>query len=189
MLVFLAMRGHLFGAVFMEKTVDNNIEIVLSIWVKSKWRIGWDKAHSLLPPDLNHISSDFPETVTVFVVLKLEWHLPLVPTHLPSCHATSPVILTLLLELESLCLGLSTGELFLIDLKGDDVQEVGIVEGGIQAANWSPDAELLALLSGFGSLLLMNMVSSNIREDIHLLFRLFLLLPWHVFGGDAWDCH
>ncbi|CAD7702171.1 unnamed protein product [Ostreobium quekettii] len=66
-------------------------------------------------------------------------------------------MISFLLELESLFLCLSSGELLLIDCKGEDVEDVGIVEGSLAAAAWSPDGEILALVSGQGNLLLMNM--------------------------------
>ena len=73
-------------------------------------------------------------------------------------------------ELDALCLALSTGELLLLSSgassgstggsrdRQPEVEEVGAVDGGLAAAAWSPDGELLALVSGTGSLLLMNRV-------------------------------
>ena len=70
----------------------------------------------------------------------------------------------------NLCLALSTGELLLLSSgassgstggsrdRQPEVEEVGAVDGGLAAAAWSPDGELLALVSGTGSLLLMNRV-------------------------------
>ncbi|KAL4420046.1 hypothetical protein ABPG77_007485 [Micractinium sp. CCAP 211/92] len=71
-------------------------------------------------------------------------------------------------ELEALCLALSTGELLLLrgpegvagsgtsSGSSPEVEEVGAVEGGLAAAAWSPDGELLALVTCTAQLLLMN---------------------------------
>lgn len=62
------------------------------------------------------------------------------------------------LELEGLCIGLSTGELVFLSTEGRQLEEVGIIEGGICALHWSPDGEVFAAVSGTGQLLLMNQV-------------------------------
>lgn len=73
-------------------------------------------------------------------------------------------------ELEAVCIGLSTGELLLLETnaqQGPRLEEVGSVEGGVMAGQWSPDGEVLALLSGVGQLLLMSKVlpfSSSIAQ-------------------------
>lgn len=84
-------------------------------------------------------------------------------------------------ELEALCIGLSTGELLLLSTPAagtsgiglapaygssssntaTQLEEVGAVEGGVVAGQWSPDGELLALATGAGQLLLMNKVRSE----------------------------
>eukprot|EP00803_Ostreobium_quekettii_P007811 evm.model.scf_2610.1 EVM.evm.TU.scf_2610.1 scf_2610:2799-4464(-) len=102
-------------------------------------------------------SSDCAICCIAYKERKLAWHLPLSPTYLPSPNGASPLMISFLLELESLFLCLSSGELLLIDCKGEDVEDVGIVEGSLAAAAWSPDGEILALVSGQGNLLLMNM--------------------------------
>lgn len=72
-------------------------------------------------------------------------------------------------ELESLSLALSTGELLLVHTEGGqggsgaspagpEVEEVGTVEGGLAGGAWSPDGEVLALVTGTALLLLMNKV-------------------------------
>lgn len=38
------------------------------------------------------------------------------------------------------------------------IEEVGVVSGGLAAAEWSPDGDVLAAVSGTGCLLLMNQV-------------------------------
>ncbi len=78
-------------------------------------------------------------------------------------------------ELEALCLALSTGELLLLrgpegvagsgtsSGSSPEVEEVGAVEGGLAAAAWSPDGELLALVTCTAQLLLMNKVKPPVR--------------------------
>lgn len=72
-------------------------------------------------------------------------------------------------ELDALCLALSSGELLLLDAAQQAavaragagaaaVEEVGAVDGGLAAAAWSPDGELLVLVTGAAQLLLMNKV-------------------------------
>ncbi|KAK9834184.1 hypothetical protein WJX81_006434 [Elliptochloris bilobata] len=59
-------------------------------------------------------------------------------------------------ELEALCITASTGELLLLSANGQHLEEVGAISGGIVAAEWSPEGEVLALISGHAQLLLMN---------------------------------
>lgn len=63
-------------------------------------------------------------------------------------------------ELEVLCIGLSSGHLLLlhhsITSAVPSLEEVGQVEGGVVAAAWSPDGEAVAILGGLGQLLLMT---------------------------------
>lgn len=72
-------------------------------------------------------------------------------------------------ELDALCLALSSGELLLLDAAQQAavaragagaavVEEMGAVDGGLAAAAWSPDGELLVLVTGTAQLLLMNKV-------------------------------
>lgn len=65
------------------------------------------------------------------------------------------------LELNALCISLSTGELLLLDMDSRRLEEVGAVEGGIMAMQWSPDGEVLAAISGAGNILLMDQVRSS----------------------------
>lgn len=77
-------------------------------------------------------------------------------------HGSSQVRVTgfsLMIELEALCIALSSGELLLLGVGDDhDQVEVGVLEGGVASAQLSPDGELLAVASGDGKLLLMNKV-------------------------------
>ncbi|KAH7624735.1 putative Elongator complex protein 1 [Nannochloris sp. 'desiccata'] len=60
-------------------------------------------------------------------------------------------------DLGTLTLGLSSGHLLLLHTSpGPSLEEVGVLEGGVVAASWSPDGEALAVLSGAGQLLLMT---------------------------------
>eukprot|EP00983_Pelagomonas_calceolata_P092103 1157626-Pelagomonas_calceolata.AAC.25 len=62
------------------------------------------------------------------------------------------------LELEAICISLSTGELLLLNVDTQQLEEVGAVEGGIVALQWSPDGEVFAAVSGMGNILLMDQV-------------------------------
>ena len=91
-------------------------------------------------------------------------------------------------ELGALCLCLSSGEILLLDTTaaghataggGAAVEEVGAVDGGVAAAAWSPDGELLAVASGAASLLLMNKVRAMLGS---------LACTWRVLLGRAQAC-
>lgn len=55
------------------------------------------------------------------------------------------------------------------------MREVGEVDGGLAAASWSPDGELLVLVSGEGKLIVMNKVVTVTNS--HEYSRRMLLLP------------
>lgn len=62
-------------------------------------------------------------------------------------------------ELDALSLCLSTGHLLLLyPNKGFDaaIEEVGVIQGGILAAAWSPDGEVFAIVGGLGQIMLMT---------------------------------
>lgn len=65
----------------------------------------------------------------------------------PSPHTLS---LKYLPEDQSLAVILSSGDITVIELQDGDVKEqvVGSVEGGVQAAEWSPDDEQVVLVTG-----------------------------------------
>eukprot|EP00798_Chlamydomonas_sp_ICE-L_P030382 gene30382-35390_t len=71
------------------------------------------------------------------------------------------VSMCFVVELEALCIGLSSGELLLLRCNNeggvDEVEEVGGIEGGLCALEWSPDGEVFAAISGAGRLLVMNL--------------------------------
>ena len=87
------------------------------------------------------------------------WHVSLLdgPAGLPA--APRIASLSYALELESLCIACASGELLLLSLESREVEEVGCIEGGIAALEWSPDGEVLAAISGSGNLLVMTRVS------------------------------
>lgn len=68
-----------------------------------------------------------------------------------------------LIDLDALCVCTSAGGIFLFN--GDDglVEEVGEVEGGIAGAEWSPDEELLVLLTRGAKLIVMTKVGYCLR--------------------------
>ncbi|KAK9808650.1 hypothetical protein WJX72_001296 [[Myrmecia] bisecta] len=59
-------------------------------------------------------------------------------------------------ELDALCYSVSTGELVLLHLSTLQFEEVGAVDGGIVASSWSPDGEVLVLVTGLAQLVVMN---------------------------------
>jgi elongator complex protein 1 len=77
-------------------------------------------------------------------------------------------------ELDAVCLALSSGELVLLSAHASPgsaapaVEEVGAVDGGLAAAAWSPDGELLVLVTGSGSLLMMSK-SWELLSEVRLL--------------------
>jgi hypothetical protein len=61
---------------------------------------------------------------------------------------------------ESLCIAVSSGQILLL-CNELECEEVGAVEGGLAAAAWSPDGEILAALSTLGRLLFIR------NSDVH----------------------
>ena len=55
-----------------------------------------------------------------------------------------------------MCISLSSGSLVLIHSVTQAVEEVGCVERGIMALEWSPDGDVLAMITGTGKLLIMS---------------------------------
>lgn len=62
------------------------------------------------------------------------------------------------LELEALCVALSSGVLLLVHVERREAEEVGCIDGGILALEWSPDGEVLVLVSGHGDIIMMDQV-------------------------------
>ena len=82
-----------------------------------------------------------------------EWQAEVFPSGLDGMHVTS---MSYQLELDSVCLSLSSGSLVLVHAETHAVEEVGSIEGGISAMEWSPDGDVLAMVTGAGNLLVMS---------------------------------
>ncbi|CAK8564541.1 unnamed protein product [Lathyrus sativus] len=61
-----------------------------------------------------------------------------------------------LMEKEALLLGTSNGLLLLYDVDANTTQVVGNLDGGVNCISLSPDGELLAIITGFGQILVMT---------------------------------
>ncbi|PNH07535.1 Elongator complex protein 1 [Tetrabaena socialis] len=71
------------------------------------------------------------------------------------------------LELDALCIATRGGTIGLLHLGeggGQRFEQVGSISDGVAALEWSPDGELLALLSGSGNLLVMNQAWELLHE-------------------------
>lgn len=66
-----------------------------------------------------------------------------------------------MVELDAVFIATSSGQLLLLDTASREVDEVGVVQGGVAAAAWSPNGEQLALLGFNGLLLIMNKVRGS----------------------------
>ncbi|GLI58497.1 hypothetical protein VaNZ11_000228 [Volvox africanus] len=63
------------------------------------------------------------------------------------------------LELDALCIATRSGKIVLLHVEEGSaprLEEVGSIDGGVACVEWSPDGELLAILSCNGNLLVMN---------------------------------
>lgn len=57
---------------------------------------------------------------------------------------------------DALTVGLSTGHILSVDIETRRVSEVGCIEGGVAGMRYGPDGELIALVSGFGQIMVMT---------------------------------
>jgi WD40 repeat protein len=74
-----------------------------------------------------------------------------------------------LLEEDALFLARRNGELLLLHTTDRQLDDVGAIAGGLAAAAWSPDGEVLALVSANGLLLLMTRVRTSVcRPHQHM---------------------
>lgn len=75
-----------------------------------------------------------------------------------------------LMEKEALIVGTSDGLLQLHGVDGNSTEVVGKVEGGVKCISPSPDGDLLAVISGFGQVLVMthdwDLLYENPLEDL-----------------------
>lgn len=72
-------------------------------------------------------------------------------------------------EFQSLCIGKKSGDILMYDVKSGKAQSVGNVTGGILAMQWSPDYELVVIVSGEEKVLLMTKDFDLISEkELHL---------------------
>ncbi|KAG1673002.1 hypothetical protein FOA52_005932 [Chlamydomonas sp. UWO 241] len=106
--------------------------------------------------------------------LKEEWR---VEVHPPGIDAERVTSLAYALDLDAVCLSTASGQLVLVHPASREVQEVGSVDGGVVAMEWSPDGEVLAMVTGTGSLLVMSQEWDALSE--------VQLLPGGG-GGDGW---
>jgi hypothetical protein len=92
-------------------------------------------------------------------------------------------------DLEALCVALSSGELLLVHLQTREVEDVGGVEGGIVSVAWSPDGEYVVVVSAGGNLLLMNQVRLALQFlDGTWKWLLTRFMPWSCSTCSV-SCH
>lgn len=87
---------------------------------------------------------------------KAEWVVPLT-VELAHPEPADAVGFSYIIELEALVIGFDQGQLLVFHLESQETDEIGLIEGGIAAMEWSPDGEALAIVSLTGRLLLMNL--------------------------------
>ncbi|WIA32299.1 hypothetical protein OEZ86_003144 [Tetradesmus obliquus] len=116
---------------------------------------------------------------------KLLWSTPLFEEPPPlfspdgsSSSSSTPaelvVSFSFVLELDAVFIACSSGELLLLHTASRSVEEVGVVSGGVAAAGWSPDGELLVLLGYNQGLLMMN-------KEWDVLAELWHRSNWHWY--------
>ncbi|KAJ3312662.1 hypothetical protein HDV04_002804 [Boothiomyces sp. JEL0838] len=59
-----------------------------------------------------------------------------------------------IIELDAICVGLRAGDIYL--LQNGSAEQVGVVDAGILAMEWSPDSELVVIITEMGSLIEMT---------------------------------
>jgi IKI3 family len=82
-------------------------------------------------------------------------------------HTDEETIITffaLALELDSLTIATACGALLVLNLHSREIEEVGSVGDGVVTGAWSPNGELLVLVSGRAQLLLLNKVRHRRRR-------------------------
>jgi elongator complex protein 1 len=88
----------------------------------------------------------------------VEWEAALLPASEHPSGSSCIAGLEYVLELDAVMVALASGDLLLIYTETKELEEVGSIQGGIACMAWSPDGELLALVSNSGNLLLMTKV-------------------------------
>ena len=96
------------------------------------------------------------------------------PLEIDGLHLTS---MSYQLELDSVCISLSSGIIALVHADSREVEEVGSVDGGILALEWSPDGDVLAMMTGSGTVLIMSQEWEALSE-----------IPLLSTGAGATDC-
>lgn len=74
-----------------------------------------------------------------------------------------PIDLRYLIDLDALCICMSDGRMLLFGGEDGLIEEVGEVEGGIAGAEWSPDEELLVLLTRGAKIIVMTKVGHYLK--------------------------
>ena len=82
-----------------------------------------------------------------------EWRVEVFP---PGIDGLVIISMSYQLELDAVSVSLSSGTIALVHTDSEEVEEVGCVDSGILALEWSPDGEVLAMITGSGNLLIMS---------------------------------
>lgn len=93
---------------------------------------------------------------------QVSWRTPILPDGaFPEGWTPTTVSLSYIIELDALFIALSSGELLLLHADSREVEEVGAIQDGVEAAAWSPDGEVLAVVGAGGKLLLLSKVGGR----------------------------
>ena len=79
------------------------------------------------------------------------------------------VAMDYVLELDALMIALSSGDLMLLHVESAEAEDIGTIQGGVATASWSPDGELVAVVSRTGNLILMNKASAKAEVARHVV--------------------
>lgn len=82
--------------------------------------------------------------------------LPVVAEPIDLEHGDFITSMDFLMEKEALVAGTSNGHLLLYNVDDNATEIVGHVEGGVKCISPSPDGDLLAVVTGFGQILVMT---------------------------------
>ncbi len=84
-----------------------------------------------------------------------EWKTEIYPVEGLEQQVTS---MSYVVELDAVCLSMSSGAIVVIHSEAHLAEEVGCIEGGIVAMEWSPDGDVVAIITGTGSMIVMSQV-------------------------------